>query len=186
MKMKYYVTFGSDFALNGRYNTDLHQGTIPGEAIEVDADLFFRTISETDGIWSLQDGQVLKLAFTDIVPDRAELIAEERYRREAFGIVVEALQVETTRDSQALVASIGLSAIIDPDYRCNFKTLNGFVEIDTVQILTIAQAVRAHVQACFDRELALLQAIEAGTYTDEMLTEGWPDSPPATPIPALQ
>ncbi len=116
----------------------------------------------------------------------SQIIASERYRREGLGIVVGSMAIETTRDSQALIASTGLSAILDPEYRCNFKTLNGFVEIGAEQILAIAKAVRAHVQACFDRELELLRAIEAGTYTDEMLKEGWPDSLPAKSVSAPQ
>ena len=116
----------------------------------------------------------------------SQIIASERYRREGLGIVVGSMAIETSRDSQALIASTGLSAILDPEYRCNFKTLNGFVEIGAEQILAIAKAVRAHVQACFDRELELLRAIEVGSYTDEMLKEGWPDSVPATPVSAPQ
>ncbi|MGP6458516.1 DUF4376 domain-containing protein [Pseudomonas parakoreensis] len=116
----------------------------------------------------------------------SQIIASERYRREGIGIVVGSMAIETTRDSQALIASTGLCAILDPEYRCNFKTLKGFVEIDAQQILDIAKAVRAHVQACFDRELELLRAIEAGTYTEEMLKEGWPDSLPATSVLAPQ
>ncbi|HGM5549992.1 TPA: DUF4376 domain-containing protein [Pseudomonas putida] len=116
----------------------------------------------------------------------SQIIASERYRREGLGIVVGSMAIETSRDSQALIASTGLSAILDPEYRCNFKTLNGFVEIGAEQILAIAKAVRAHVQACFDRELELLRAIEAGTYTDEMLKESWPDSLPATSVSAPQ
>jgi hypothetical protein len=107
------------------------------------------------------------------------LVASERFMREATGVAVEGFVVESTRDSQALIASTGLSAILDPEYRCNFKTAEGFVEIGAVQIIAIAKAVRAHVQACFDRELALLRAIEAGEYRDEMLDEGWPDSLPS-------
>lgn len=103
-------------------------------------------------------------------------VAAERFGREGVGIVVGGLQIETTRDSQALIASTGLSAVLDPEYRCNFKTVKGFVEIGAAQIIEIAKAVRAHVQACFDRELRLLRAIETGEYHDEMLTEGWPDS----------
>ncbi|MFJ2323757.1 DUF4376 domain-containing protein [Pseudomonas sp. NPDC087817] len=116
----------------------------------------------------------------------SQIIESERYRREGIGIVVGSMAIETSRDSQALIASTGLSAILDPEYRCNFKTLNGFVEIGAEQILAIAKAVRAHVQACFDRELELLRAIEAGSYTDEMLKEGWPDSLPATSVSAPQ
>lgn len=106
----------------------------------------------------------------------AEAIAEERYRREASGVVVDDFEIETTRDSQALIAGTGLSAVLDPDYRCNFKTLTGFVEIGAPQIIKIAKAVRAHVQACFDREKTLLDLVAAGTYRKEMLAEGWPDS----------
>lgn len=112
----------------------------------------------------------------------AALVASERFMREATGVAVEGFVVESTRDSQALIASTGLSAILDPEYRCNFKTAEGFVEIGAVQIIAIAKAVRAHVQACFDRELALLQAIKAGKYRAEMLDEGWPNSlPPPEP-----
>ncbi|WP_236196175.1 DUF4376 domain-containing protein [Pseudomonas glycinae] len=103
-------------------------------------------------------------------------VAAERFAREGVGIVVGSLQIETTRDSQALIASMGLSAIFDPEYRCNFKTTKGFVEIGAAQIIESSKAVRAHVQACFDRELTLLRAIETGEYHDEMLAEGWPDS----------
>ncbi|WPN56920.1 DUF4376 domain-containing protein [Pseudomonas sp. P9_31] len=114
------------------------------------------------------------------------MIAEERYRREGTGIAVDGLAIETTRDSQALIAGTGLSAILDPEYRCNFKTANGFVEIVAPQIITIAMAVRKHVQACFDRELILLRTVESGTYTNEMLDEGWPDSSLPTTNTAAQ
>lgn len=173
--MKYYVTVGTDSSLSGRYNSEIHR-QIPADAFEVEADLFFQTISEADGIWSLQGGALVKRPFPSITPDTALMIADERYRREASGVVEDGLKIETTRDSQALIASTGLSAVLDPEYRCNFKTVTGFVEIGAPQIIAIAKAVRAHVQACFDRELALLRAIEAGEYRDEMLTEGWPNS----------
>ncbi|PMX01579.1 hypothetical protein C1X59_11820 [Pseudomonas sp. FW215-R2] len=106
----------------------------------------------------------------------ALLIAEERYRREGTGVVVDGLSIGTTRDSQALIAGTGLSAVLNPEYCCNFKTMTGFVEISATQIIAIATTVRAHVQACFDREKALLDSVSAGTYREKMLAEGWPDS----------
>jgi hypothetical protein len=104
------------------------------------------------------------------------VIANKRFAHEVSGVTVAGFVIETTRDSQALITGTYFSALLDPDYRCNFKTVNGFVEIGAAQILMIAKAVRAHVQACFDRELALLRALEAGLYTDAMLNAGWPDS----------
>lgn len=166
------------FDENGTLETCLIEGVhqIPSSAIKIDDGLFFRITQETDGIWRLVDGEVVKAPVAEVVPDYAQLVALERYKREATGVSVDGLQIETTRDSQALIASTGLSAVLDPEYRCNFKTATGFVEIGAEQIIAIAKAVRAHVQACFDREKALLEMIEAGTYRDEMLAEGWPDS----------
>ncbi|MEZ1321785.1 DUF4376 domain-containing protein [Pseudomonas fluorescens] len=168
------VVFDEQQNLSGRYDSAIHGKNVPGGAVEISDELFLRTINETDGVWRLVDGEVVKSPFPKIEPNYPALFAAERFRHETSAIFVEALNIETTRDSQALIASTGLSAIFDPDYRCNFKTLDGFVEIGAEQIIAIAKAVRAHVQACFDRELDLLQAFEAGTYKDEMLAVGWP------------
>jgi hypothetical protein len=180
------VQFDDQQNLSGRYDSGVHGNNVPEGAIEISDELFLRTIYETDGVWRLVDGEVVKSPLPKIEPNYPALFAAERFLHEASGIFLDALSIETTRDSQALIASTGLSAILDPEYRCNFKTLNGFVEIDASQILSIAKAVRAHVQACFDRESALLHAMENGTYTDEMLKEGWPDDSPAHPDSALQ
>lgn len=177
-----FILFGESGGLIGRFDSAVHGENIPGDAIQVGADLFVRTINETDGVWRLVDGEVVKEPFPEAVPNYAQLVAVERYRREATGVNVDGLQIETTRDSQALIASTGLSAVLDPEYRCNFKTVGGFVEIGSVQIIMIAKAVRAHVQACFDRELTLLRAIEAGEYHEDMLSQGWPDSMPPEPV----
>lgn len=174
-----YALFNEDLTLQTCLIRGVHQ--IPASAIKVDDGLFLRITQETDGIWRLVDGKVLKGERPAPVPDYAQLVAVERYKREATGVNVDGLQIETTRDSQALIASTGLSAVLDPEYRCNFKTVGGFVEIGSAQIITIAKAVRAHVQACFDRELTLLRAIEAGEYHDDMLSQGWPDSLPPDP-----
>ncbi|MBA5982299.1 DUF4376 domain-containing protein [Pseudomonas sp. MD195_PC81_125] len=180
------VLFDEQQNLSGRYDSGVHGNNIPEGAIEISDELFLRTIYETDGVWQLVDGEVVKSPLPKIEPNYPALFAAKRFLHEASGIFVGALSIETTRDSQALIASTGLSAILDPEYRCNFKTLNGFVEIGAEQILAIAKAVRAHVQACFDRELELLRAIEAGSYSEEMLKEGWPESLPATSVSSLQ
>lgn len=155
------------------------------QLFETDGDI--KTMFHPDMTWIECPGEVEEGWLYDgeqFVPDvpfvmpepLAEVVAAERFSREGTGVTVEGLSIETTRDSQALIASTGLSAVLDPEYRCNFKTATGFVEIGAQQIIAIAKAVRAHVQACFDREKALLEMIAAGTYRDEMLAEGWPDS----------
>jgi hypothetical protein len=144
--------------------------------------MWYRVTQEVDGMWRLVGGELVKQPFPEVLPDYAQLVADERFRREATGVTVAGLQIETTRESAGLVYGAGLSALLDPDYRCNFKTLTGFVEIGAAQIIEIAKAVRTHVQACFDRELALLRAIEAGEYRDDMLSEGWPNSSLPEPV----
>ncbi|MCI9874498.1 DUF4376 domain-containing protein [Pseudomonas atacamensis] len=171
---KKYGIFSSDGVLRQRLVSGVH--VIPAEAIEIDSAMWLRITQEDDGVWMLgENGEIIKQPLPEVLPDYPVLIAAERYKREGVGVTVEGLQIETTRDSQALIASTGLSAVLDPEYRCNFKTVGGFVEIGSAQIIAIAKAVRAHVQACFDRELTLLRAIEAGEYQAEMLLEGWPD-----------
>lgn len=174
-----FATFSETGELTGRYDSALHS-VIPEQAVELSDEVFLATRIDQTGEWRLVDGEVVKVPFAIVEPNYPELFAQTRFLHETHGIAIEGLNIETTRDSQALIASTGLSAILDPEYRCNFKTLNGFVEIGAEQILVIAKAVRGHVQACFDRELDLLRALEARTYKDEMLAEGWPLSPPIT------
>ena len=56
--------------LSARYDSSINS-IIPAEAIEVDEALFFQTINETDGIWSLVDDEVVKLPFP--LPSQEEL-----------------------------------------------------------------------------------------------------------------
>lgn len=101
-------------------------------------------------------------------------IAEQRYNVEISGIVVEGLDINTERSSQGLILGAALEAFMDPDYNLNWKTPTGFVPLTAPMVLFIAKAIRAHVQACFDREAVLSSAVDEGTYTDAMLNEGWP------------
>ena len=88
-------------------------------------------------------------------------VASARFEAETAGIDVNGFTVRTDRESQALVTGAALQAIVDYDYECRWKTSEGFVHLSAEQIKYIAQAVRAHVQSCFDREAELLPLIDA-------------------------
>lgn len=125
--------------------------------------------------WTYIDGQFASPIVQ--APTLGELrseIAARRYQAETAGITVNGMDVPTDRDSQAMVTGAALQAVIDQNYTCQWKTAGGFVDMDAPQIIALASAMRAHVQACFDREAALLDALTAGTYTDEQLDQGWP------------
>jgi len=95
-------------------------------------------------------------------------IAAARWEAETAGIDVNGFTVRTDRESQALITGAALKAMQDSTYSCRWKTESGFVELTAPQILAIADAVRAHVQSCFDREAELLPLIEAATSPEEL------------------
>jgi len=106
--------------------------------------------------------------------EMAQQIADRRWQAEVAGITVNGMAVATDRDSQALITGAALAAMRDPAYVCRWKTAAGFVELNAEQLTAVADTVRAHVQACFDREAALLAELDAGTLTPELIETGWP------------
>ncbi len=107
-------------------------------------------------------------------PDWPSLIADRRWQAEVAGIDVGGMHIDTGRDSQALITGATVQAMLDPNYSLRWKTVAGFVDLTAEQIIGVATAARAHVQACFNREAELLDALAAGTFTPEMLDQGWP------------
>ena len=106
--------------------------------------------------------------------ERQKVIAARRYDAEVAGITLNGLQINTDDRSKLLINGAALEATIDPAYTMQWKTPTGFVDLTGEQVIGIARAVRAHVQACFDRESELLTAVADGSITDQMLQEGWP------------
>jgi hypothetical protein len=91
-------------------------------------------------------------------------IAAARFEAETAGID----GIKTDRESQALITGAALKAMQDSEYSCRWKTESGFVELTAPQILAIADAVRAHVQGCFDHEAELLPLIDAAESPEEL------------------
>jgi hypothetical protein len=88
-------------------------------------------------------------------------IAAARYAVEIGGVVVDNMAIMTDRESQALITGAAFAATQDSNFTCQWKTSGGFVTLDATTILAAAQAVRSHVQGCFDREAELTAAVEA-------------------------
>ena len=109
---------------------------------------------------------------TDVVnyykPDKKAEIAAARYSAEIAGIAYEGNLIATDRNSQSLITGAALAATLDSAYTLHWKRANGeFINLTSAQIIAIAQAVRRHVQSCFDHEAELLPLIEsAGTQAE--------------------
>lgn len=134
---------------------------------------------DADGAVHVLDAdQVVPEGWVSYAPEpvgiTAEQIAARRYEAEVGGITLNGMQIDTDDRSKLLINGAALEATIDPSYTMQWKTLSGFVDLNAQQVIAIARAVRAHVQACFDREAELLAHLEAGTFTEDMLEEGWP------------
>lgn len=100
-------------------------------------------------------------------------IAAARFEAETGGIEIQGTRIATDRESQALITGAALQAYIDPSYVCQWKTAGGFVTLDAAALLGIAQAVRQHVQNCFDREAELAAQVEAATTAEEVEAIAW-------------
>lgn len=101
---------------------------------------------------------------------------EIRLRRDQAidaGTIVAGLPVATDDKTQTRIMGAALSAMLDPDYSVDWKTASGtFVTFTGPQVIAVAQAIRSHVQACFDREAVLLADLENGRPYD--IDAGWP------------
>ena len=96
-------------------------------------------------------------------------IAQARYNAEIAGIN----GIRTDRESQGLITGAALKAMQDNTYTCRWKGIDGFVTLNATQIIAIADAVRQHVQSCFDHEAELLPLIEAATTEAELDLIKW-------------
>lgn len=109
---------------------------------------------------------------TEVTPPPAPTLAEmkeakkaelalARYRAEVSGTEFGGVHIKTDRQSQSLITGAALAASQDPEYSVVWKAEGGFVTLTAEQIIAAAQAVRAHVEACFAREAELSSAVDA-------------------------
>ena len=106
-------------------------------------------------------------------------IARTRYEYETGGTTVDEMHVATDRQSQALITGAFSSAKDAKEtgeaWSIRWKSAGAWVELDADQMIGLGRAVRAHVQACFDREKELAESVDDGTFEESMLSEGWPE-----------
>lgn len=105
-------------------------------------------------------------------------LAAQRWAAEQRGITVGGIPVSTDMSSQIKVLGAAVAAQMDPGYTVEWKTPVGFISLNATDVIGIAQAIRAHIQACFDNEAALTAAIDAADDHDALeaidLGIGWP------------
>lgn len=106
--------------------------------------------------------------FDELKAQKKQEIAAARYEAETAGTTINGITIDTGRDSQALITGAAVAAMLDDDYSLNWKTTAGFIHLSAPEIIAVAQAVRAHVQSCFDREGELVALVDAAQTSEEL------------------
>jgi hypothetical protein len=139
---------------------------------------------KVNGVWT-QQWQIAALDAATISANQAAYklrriadLAAIRYTHETAGISLAGSTIRTDRESQALVTGAWCRAQQHPDVLIDWKGESGWTQINAATVNALADAVGAHVQACFSRERALYGQITAATTVAEIaaidLEAGWP------------
>lgn len=124
------------------------------------------TIAEILSVWG--NAPTVVPSLSDLKAEKRAEIAAARYAAEIAGTTVNGVLIDTGRDSQALITGAALAAMLDENYTLNWKTERGFIHLTAPEIIAVAQAVRTHVQTCFDHEGELVALVDAAQTAEEL------------------
>jgi hypothetical protein len=110
---------------------------------------------------------------------RRAALAERRWRAETGGAVVDGMSLPTNEKMQAKLTAAIVACVLDDSYSVDWRLSDGsFVAFDRATLVAVAKGVRAHVQACFDREADLAaqigEAADASALSTIDIESGWP------------
>lgn len=88
-------------------------------------------------------------------------LAEYRWLKETAGVNVNGFIIKTDEVSQAKMSGAKVYSDLNPETLIDWKTDNGWIQIDRNTLLTAGNAVGAHVQACYSQERVHSDAINA-------------------------
>ena len=133
----------------------------------------------------LADGSVV--TFTPAAPvladeqaKRLQALADLRWKKEESGTAVDGTAIATDRTTQDKLIAGYIKATADDTYAiADWKFGQGaFGALNAATIIAAANAVEAHVQACFTNEATLSASIMAATDMTELeavdIETGWP------------
>jgi hypothetical protein len=97
--------------------------------------------------------------------------AEERYKKEVSGIKVTLQENEYSVTTQRVDRDIfAVNAMLLGDNETlNFKFSEGFVQLTKSDLLTVSNAIKAHVQAAFTWESNIFAQIDAAETAEQLL-----------------
>ncbi len=121
--------------------------------------------------WKIHEDIIVEYTPDEIIAleaEKAELVTQSitlcRDQKLFGGIFVNGINVQTDDLSQQRLMAARIIAKEDADYIVNWKSENGFVTLTSPMIVFLADAVRAHVQKCFDVEKIITERHATNPY----------------------
>lgn len=179
--MKWRIGLDDQYKVVGFY-PPFYNGVYPKNVIEIDEaqkNTLYRAVQQHDMKYDKETSVFIEITpvgptFKDFKEWKKATIAAARYEAEVAGIAVNGVSIATDRDSQALLTSAVVSAMLDENYSVEWKQPDGtFISLNAAQIIELGKAVRAHVETCFNREKELYAEIAAAQTAEEVEQIKW-------------
>lgn len=98
-----------------------------------------------------------------------------RQNREWQGYTYQGQLMPIDSDSRMRLIELGMAAAADPDFEGYYPSpADPWFELDQESAIALSRSAATFLWECLQREHEIGEAIEAWTYTEEMLNEGWP------------
>lgn len=112
-----------------------------------------------DGVWTI--GYIIEdFSVDEIKKHKEKQLASLRYEKEVGGLVVSGMSIATDRISQAMISGAYIAVQLNPNRLIDWKTKDGWIQLDKPTVETIATLVSDHVQNCFTKEKEILTLLE--------------------------
>lgn len=104
--------------------------------------------------------------------------AARRFAIETGGIVVNGIQINTSRESQSMIVGAYNYVLANPKKTIRFKTVSGWTDLDAAAVTAIANAIGTHVQDCFALEAQISADIDSGAISEIAAIDAiaWPSN----------
>lgn len=167
------------------YNATIHGNNIPADAVEITDDDYATLLAAQSAgqqIMANDNGYPIAIDPTPPIRTQSSLLAElatNRWQVETGGILVAGHPVATDRESQTQLTSAYASLQNGLIANTPWKAEDGsFTLVTLAELEPVAQAVAAHVRACFAAEEIHCQAIASLQTQAELdaydIAIGWP------------
>jgi hypothetical protein len=125
-------------------------------------------IETADAYAAFQDAtEIARQARSLSAEKLAEIASALRWQQEVGGITVEGIKIATDDRAKTLLGGLYRRAEKNPDGLHRWKGPDGELKLTSAQVITLNDALNAHIQACFDTELDALALINTGSITTE-------------------